>query len=93
MERILDAGARVFAEFGYAAGTTNRIAATAGVSVGSLYSYFPNKDAIVTQLVRRHIDDGIREIGARLAQPGPGITALGGADPPFRRGHRGDPFG
>jgi AcrR family transcriptional regulator len=66
--RILDAGARVFAEMGYAAGTTNRIAATAGVSVGSLYSYFPNKDAIVTQLVRRHIDDGIREIGARLAQ-------------------------
>ncbi len=69
VERILDAGARVFAEFGYTAGTTNRIAAEAGVSIGSLYSYFPDKDAIVTALVRRHIDDGIREIGERLATP------------------------
>lgn len=68
MERILDAGAHVFAEVGYAAGTTNRIASAAGVSIGSLYSYFPNKDAIVTELVRRHIDDGIREIASRFAQ-------------------------
>ena len=65
----LDAGARVFAEFDYPAGTTNRIAAEAGVSIGSLYSYFPDKDAIVTSLVRRHIDDGIAEIGGRLATP------------------------
>lgn len=66
--RILDAGARVFAEVGYTAGTTNRIASMAGVSIGSLYSYFPNKEAIVAELVRSHIDDGIREIGTRLAQ-------------------------
>jgi AcrR family transcriptional regulator len=72
--RILDAGARVFAEEGYAAGTTNRIASAAGVSIGSLYSYFPDKDAIVTELVRRHIEDGIREIGARFADAD--LTAL-----------------
>src|SRR5262245_10380320 len=37
---ILEAAARVFAEHGYAAGTTNRIAERAGVSVGSLYEYY-----------------------------------------------------
>jgi len=67
VERIVDAGARVLAEAGYTAGTTNRMAAVAGVSIGSLYQYFPDKDAIVTELVRRHIDDGVREIETRLA--------------------------
>lgn len=69
VERILDAGARVFAEIGYTSGSTNRIAEEAEVSIGSLYSYFPDKDAIVAALVQRHIDDGIREIGERLAVP------------------------
>src|SRR6201996_6692514 len=54
-QRILDAAAHVFAEHGYAAGTTNRIAERAGVSIGSVYQYFPNKDALVVELARRHI--------------------------------------
>jgi len=45
-QRILDAAAHVFAEHGYAAGTTNRIAEHAGLSIGSLNQYFPNKDAV-----------------------------------------------
>ena len=57
-ERILTAAAHVFAEHGYAAGTTNRIAERAGVSIGSLYQYFPNKDAILASLLVRHIDRG-----------------------------------
>ena len=69
VERILDAAARVFADVGYAAGTTNRIAAEADVSIGSLYQYFADKDQIVGALVRRHIDDGVRLIGERLADP------------------------
>jgi len=76
VQRIVDAGARVLAEAGYAAGTTNRMASVAGVSIGSLYQYFPDKDAIVTELVRRHIDDGVREIEARLSAPGVGATTL-----------------
>jgi len=55
-ERVLAAAAHVFAEFGYAAGTTNRIAEHARVSIGSLYQYFPNKDAILAELMVRHID-------------------------------------
>lgn len=53
---ILDGAARVFEERGYAAGTTNRIAERAGVSIGSLYEYFPNKDAIVVALAERELE-------------------------------------
>ncbi len=60
--RILDAARRVFAKHGYAAGTTNRIADAAGLSVGSLYQYFPNKDSILAALVREHIAEGTREL-------------------------------
>jgi AcrR family transcriptional regulator len=61
-DRILDAAARVFSRHGYAAGTTNRIAEEAGLSVGSLYQYFPNKDAILVELVRRHIAAGVAAV-------------------------------
>jgi AcrR family transcriptional regulator len=55
VEAVLEAAAQVFERHGYAAGTTNRIAERAGVSIGSLYQYFPNKDAILVALVRRHL--------------------------------------
>ncbi|MEU2678214.1 TetR/AcrR family transcriptional regulator [Streptomyces sp. NPDC007107] len=57
-ERILTSAAHVFAEYGYAAGTTNRIAEHARISIGSLYQYFPNKDAVLAELMVRHIDRG-----------------------------------
>ena len=58
-ERILRAATHVFASHGYAAGATNRIAEAAGVSIGSLYQYFPNKDAILVELVKDHVNRGI----------------------------------
>jgi AcrR family transcriptional regulator len=67
-ERVLEAAARVFAEYGYAAGTTNRIAEAAGMSVGSLYQYFPNKDAILVALVRRHTEEGAVRLTALWAE-------------------------
>jgi AcrR family transcriptional regulator len=54
VETILEAAARIFVREGYARATTNRIAAAAGISVGSLYQYFPGKDAIAVALLRRH---------------------------------------
>ncbi|MGK2948337.1 MAG: TetR/AcrR family transcriptional regulator, partial [Acidimicrobiales bacterium] len=68
-ERILDSAARIFAAHGYAAGTTNRIAEDADLSVGSLYQYFPNKDAILAELVRRHVADGLAALAPLLAEP------------------------
>lgn len=70
-DRILTAAAHVFAEHGYAAGTTNRIAERARISIGSLYQYFPNKDAILAELLVRHIDRG-RWTGADQLDMSPG---------------------
>ncbi|GAA2454628.1 TetR/AcrR family transcriptional regulator [Actinomadura vinacea] len=70
-ERILDAAAQVFADCGYASGTTDRIAAEARLSVGSLYQYFPNKDAILFVLVQRHMDHAAQVVRQVLAEPRP----------------------
>lgn len=50
---ILDAAEALIAEDGLEHLTTNRAAARAGVSIGSLYQYFPSKEAIAAELVRR----------------------------------------
>jgi AcrR family transcriptional regulator len=55
VEAILEAAGQVFASHGFAGGTSNRIAERAGVSIGSFYQYFPNKDAIVVALMERHM--------------------------------------
>lgn len=54
VEAILAATARVLCERGYARTSTNHIAEAAGISVGSLYQYFPNKDALFFALHKRH---------------------------------------
>jgi AcrR family transcriptional regulator len=51
---ILDATARILVESGVAAASTNAVAERAGVSVGSLYQYFPNKDALIAAVHARH---------------------------------------
>ncbi|TWF75959.1 TetR family transcriptional regulator [Pseudonocardia hierapolitana] len=50
---ILDAALALFAEVGYEAASTNRIAARAGISPGSLYQFFANKEAIAEALSAR----------------------------------------
>lgn len=51
--QLLDAATAVFAEVGYEATTTNAIASRAGMSPGSLYQFFPNKEAIAEALAAR----------------------------------------
>lgn len=53
---LMRATARILIRDGYAALTTNAVAELAGVSVGSLYQYFPNKEALVSALVDEHVD-------------------------------------
>jgi AcrR family transcriptional regulator len=50
---ILEAAARILERRGLAGYNTNAVAELAGVSIGSLYQYFPNKDALVAALVER----------------------------------------
>jgi AcrR family transcriptional regulator len=57
VDHLLTVAAQVFAESGYAAATTNGIAARAGVSIGSLYQFFPNKEALLDALVERYLDE------------------------------------
>jgi len=57
VEAILDAAARILVKDGYEAFSTNRVAEAAGASVGSLYQYFPNKSALLAELMRRHAQD------------------------------------
>ncbi|MFE0465067.1 TetR/AcrR family transcriptional regulator [Kitasatospora sp. NPDC058965] len=72
---LLDAAGQVFAEAGYAATTTNAIAARAGVSPGSLYQYFPNKDAIAAALAE-HYADRLDELLAPFGVVDPAAVTL-----------------
>jgi AcrR family transcriptional regulator len=55
VEAIVAAAAEVIASEGYAAMNTNKVAARAGVSIGSLYQYFPNKQALLVSLLEEHL--------------------------------------
>ncbi len=54
---LVEAAARVLVKDGYERASTNRIAAVAGVSIGSLYQYFPGKEALVAAVIERHTQE------------------------------------
>lgn len=55
VSRILDAAEDLFVEVGFDAATTNQIAARANASIGSLYEFFPNKQALAQALADRYV--------------------------------------
>jgi AcrR family transcriptional regulator len=65
---ILDATARVLRTTGYDRASTNRVALAAGVSVGSVYQYFPSKEALVAALVDRHVAQMTSLVKGKLAE-------------------------
>lgn len=80
VDRILLAAARIFDERGYHGTTTNHVAEAADVSIGSLYQYFPNKDALLVGLAERHVEEAAAALRLRLealaaaAPPMPGVA-------------------
>jgi len=71
VDAILSAARRVLVRTGYAGFTTNKVAKTAGVSIGSLYQYFPNKRALVGAVYEDHVERKVRELRkerSKLAQ-------------------------
>ncbi|WP_374377327.1 TetR/AcrR family transcriptional regulator [Dongia sp.] len=54
---IVEAATRILAAQGWAAFTTNKVAEAAGVSIGSLYQYFPDKLSLIEAIRKQHLDD------------------------------------
>jgi len=57
VDAIIEAAARILGDQGWAGFTTNKVAETAGVSVGSYYQYFPDKHSLVEAIRDRHLAD------------------------------------
>ncbi|MBM9459535.1 TetR/AcrR family transcriptional regulator [Nocardioides sp. zg-536] len=80
VERIVTAGRAVLVEDGYDAFSTNRVAARAQVSPGSLYQYFPDKAAILDVVLDRYwaevADRVARSLADRVASPEPASPTL-----------------
>jgi AcrR family transcriptional regulator len=77
VEAVLEAAGQVLIDRGYAKSTTNAIAERAGVSIGSLYQYYRNKDDIYAALKRRHlahIAPLTETLAARILQPNSDIA-------------------
>ena len=64
VDALVEATARILVREGFDRASTNRIAEAAGVSVGSLYQYFPGKEALVAAVIARH-NRQLRAIGRR----------------------------
>lgn len=72
---ILDATARVLVEFGFSRISTNRVAERAGVSVGSLYQYFPSREALVAGVGRRYAEEKRAHLESLLENSGGDMRA------------------
>src|SRR5215471_19416500 len=68
VDAVLDAVVRVLKREGFKAVTTNRLAEVAGVSIGSVYQYFPDKRAIFVALHQRHIEQIDRMVETKLVE-------------------------
>src|SRR3954466_1372200 len=66
--RMLDACAKLVDELGYDGLTTTLLAERAGVAIGSVYQFFPDKRAIVQALTMRNLEAYLQRLGARIAE-------------------------
>jgi AcrR family transcriptional regulator len=66
VERMLDACAELLDEIGYEALSTTRIAERAGVAIGSVYQFFPDKRAISRALTARNVEQFMARVGCRF---------------------------
>jgi AcrR family transcriptional regulator len=68
VDALIEATARILVREGFDAASTNRIAELAGVSVGSLYQYFPGKEALVAAVIERHQQEIMQTVRGELAE-------------------------
>ena len=93
VEAVLDGVVRILKREGFAAVTTNRIAEVAGVSIGSVYQYFPDKRAIFVALHERHVETIDRLVETKLLEhaASPLDTLLRAMVEAMVEAHEGDP--
>jgi len=93
VEAVLDAVARILKREGCGAVTTNRVAEVAGVSIGSVYQYFPDKRAIFIALHERHVRAIDQMVEAKLLEhaASPLDTLLRAMVEAMIEAHEGDP--
>jgi AcrR family transcriptional regulator len=68
VDALVEATARILVSEGFDKASTNRIAQVAGVSIGSLYQYFPSKEALVAAVIERHNQEIMRLVRSELAE-------------------------
>ena len=68
VDALVEATARILVREGFDKASTNRIAEVAGVSVGSLYQYFPSKEALVAAVIDRHQQEIMQTVRGELAE-------------------------
>jgi len=68
VDALIEATARILVTDGFDKASTNRIAEKAGVSVGSLYQYFPGKEALFTAVMKRHSQELMQVVRSALAE-------------------------
>ena len=68
VDALIEATARILVREGFDKASTNRIAEAAGVSIGSLYQYYPSKEALVAAVIERHNRDLMQIVRAALAE-------------------------
>jgi AcrR family transcriptional regulator len=68
VDALVEATARILVRDGFDGASTNRIAEAAGVSVGSLYQYYPSKEALVAAVIERHNRDLMQVVRGALAE-------------------------
>jgi AcrR family transcriptional regulator len=68
VDALIEATARILVREGFDRASTNRIAQEAGVSIGSLYQYFPSKEALVVALIERHNRDLLQVVREALGE-------------------------
>jgi len=69
VDAIIQAATYILTEIGWAGLTTNAIAERAGVNIGSLYQFFPNKEAVIAELQRQHAVATHEELHKTLEDP------------------------
>jgi AcrR family transcriptional regulator len=68
VDALVEATARILVREGFDRASTNRIAEEAGASIGSLYQYYPSKEALVAAVIERHNRDLMKVVRGALAR-------------------------